>query len=303
MNRLIFSMLLVFSSTALYAQRVGIGTNTPHASAQLEVASTERGFLPPRMTFEERNAIQRPASGLMIWCTDCDSSGQMQVYNGIRWVGMMPGEARAPIVVNPPTPIATVTIGNQVWMLKNLSVDRYRNGDPIPQVTNATAWSALTTGAWCWYNNDSATYAEKYGRLYNWYAVTDPRGLAPVGYRVSTNSDWNKLTKFLAPTADTSCTNCFPSSVVGGALKDAGLVNWASPNTGGTNASGFTAMPGGDRNSAGVFNYIRSYGSFWTSTSFNISNALFRYMFSGSAQIANNIDDKRTGYSVRCVKE
>ncbi len=147
MNRLFFSLLLVFSSLSLFAQRVGIGTNTPHASAQLEVASTERGFLPPRMSFDERNAIQRPASGLMIWCTDCDSSGQMQVFNGIRWLGMLPGEARGPIVVNPPAPIATVTIGNQIWMLKNLSVDHYRNGDPIPQVTNAIAWSALTTGA------------------------------------------------------------------------------------------------------------------------------------------------------------
>ncbi len=303
MKRITCLLLIILFHKELAAQRVGIGTSTPHASAQLEVASSERGFLPPRMSFAERNAIQRPASGLMIWCSDCDSSGQLQVYNGIRWVGMTPGEAKAPIIVTPPAPIETVTIGNQVWMVKNLSVDRYRNGDPIPQVTNAVAWGSLTTGAWCWYNNDSATYAEKYGRLYNWYAVNDPRGLAPVGYRVASNADWSKLTKFLSPTADTTCTNCFPSSTAGGALKDAGIINWASPNTGGTNVTGFTALPGGDRNSAGVFNYVRNYGSFWTSTSFQPSTALFRYLFSGSASIANNFDDKRVGYSVRCIKE
>jgi len=303
MKRITCMLLIILFHKELAAQRVGIGTPNPHASAQLEVASTERGFLPPRMSFVERNGIQRPASGLMIWCSDCDSSGQLQVFNGIRWVGMTPGEAKTPIIVTPPAPIETVTIGNQVWMVKNLSVDRYRNGDPIPQVTNAVAWGSLTTGAWCWYNNDSATYAEKYGRLYNWYAVNDPRGLAPVGYRVASNSDWSKLTKFLSPTADTTCTNCFPSSTAGGALKDAGIINWASPNTGGTNVTGFTALPGGDRNSAGVFNYVRSYGSFWTSTSFQPSTALFRYLFSGSASIANNFDDKRVGYSVRCIKE
>src|SRR5436190_5685295 len=78
---------------------------------------------------------------------------------------------------------AHVRIGNQVWMLKNLDVTRYRNGDKIPYVKSPTEWAALTTGAWCWYKNDSATGAV-YGKLYNWFAVNDPRGLAPMGWHV-----------------------------------------------------------------------------------------------------------------------
>jgi len=291
--------LSLFSFESLKAQNVGIGTNSPHPTAQLDVNSTERGFLPPRMNFTQRNAIDSPAAGLMIWCSDCDSSGQLQFYNGNKWIAMVPGEARGPLAAN----ISTVNIGSQIWMLKNLSVAQYRNGDPIPQVTSASVWSSLTSGAWCWYNNDSATYAEKYGRLYNWYAVNDPRGLAPSGFRLATNSDWSKLTKFLSPTADTTCLNCYPSSTAGGALKESGTTSWASPNTGGTNSSGFTALPGGDRNSSGVFNFIRTYGSFWTTTNYSSTTALFRYLYTGSAQIANNWDDKRVGYSVRCLRE
>lgn len=123
------------------------------------------------MTFAQRNSIVSPAAGLIIYCTDCDISGQPQFFNGISWCNMLGGSASGIII----TDLSRVTIGTQIWTTKNLDVATYRNGDPIPQVTDASEWQNLTTGAWCWYNNDSVNYAATYGRLYNWYAVNDPR--------------------------------------------------------------------------------------------------------------------------------
>jgi len=96
--------------------------------------------------------------------------------------------------------IATVTIGTQVWMATNLDVSYYRNGDIIPQVTDSAQWATLTTGAWCWYNNDSTTGAV-YDKLYNWYAVNDPRGLAPTGWHVPSDSEWHATGTFLGGNA------------------------------------------------------------------------------------------------------
>jgi uncharacterized protein (TIGR02145 family) len=127
----------------------------------------------------------------------------------------------------------TVTIGTQVWMVENLKTTKYRNGDPIPNVTG-NAWAALTTGAYCWYNNDAATYKATYGALYNWYAVADSRNIAPTGWHVPTDAEWTTLTTFLGG-----------ESVAGGKLKETGTNHWTSPNTGATNETGFTALPGG----------------------------------------------------------
>src|SRR5450759_3473794 len=138
---------------------------------------------------------------------------------------------------NPPTPIPSVTICTQVWMLKNLDVSTYRNGDLIPKVTDPTAWSALTTGAWCWCSNDSATNASTYGKLYNRYAVNDPRGLPPTGWHVPSDAEWNTLI---------TCLGGDPF-VAGGAMKETGTTHWQSPNTDATNSSGFTGLPGGLR--------------------------------------------------------
>src|SRR5690242_1829855 len=91
--------------------------------------------------------------------------------------------------------VPSVTIGNQVWMLKNLDVTTYRNGDPISQVTDSTQWVGLTTGAWCYYNNDPANNVV-YGKLYNWYAVNDPRGIAPLGWHIPTDAEWTTLSTF-----------------------------------------------------------------------------------------------------------
>src|SRR5450759_1177427 len=176
---------------------------------------------------------------------------------------------------NPPTPIPSVTICTQVWMLKNLDVSTYRNGDLIPKVTDPTAWSALTTGAWCWYNNDSATNASTYGKLYNWYAVNDPRGLAPTGWHVPSDAEWTTLSTCLGGNA-----------VAGGAMKETGTTHWTSPNTGATNSSGFTGLPGGYRNNDGSFNNVGNFGYWWSSTELNTTDAWYRNLYYNGGNIS-----------------
>jgi uncharacterized protein (TIGR02145 family) len=199
--------------------------------------------------------------------------------------------------------LTSVTIGSQIWSAKNLDVAKYRNGDPIPQVTQPTAWQNLTTGAWCWYNNDSATYAAVYGRLYNWYAVNDPRGLAPAGWHVANEMDWNRIGKYLDQTVDTTISiNGNIGTTIGGSLKEIGVNHWYSPNSGATNISGFTGLPGGMRvpldGSPARFMSIGVYGTWWT------SDAWWHWIDCSHAGIYENNDlGINCGLSVRCVKD
>lgn len=188
-----------------------------------------------------------------------------------------------------------VTICNQVWATKNLNVSTYRNGDPIPQVTDPTQWANLTTGAWCYYNNDAAN-GPIYGKLYNWHAVNDSRGLAPTGWHVPTDIEWTTLTDCLGG-----------ESVAGGQMKatgtlEAGTGLWSSPNTSATNSSGFTALPSGIRYNGGPFAPIGSTASWWSSTEILTNSAwnLILTQYSGGILTESNI--KTYGYSVRCIK-
>ena len=193
------------------------------------------------------------------------------------------------------------TICNQIWMTHNLQTSYYRNGDRIPNVTDPATWSGLTTGAWCWYNNDSATYSV-YGKLYNWYAVNDPRGLAPIAWHIPSEHDWNLLIKCIDPNADTLCTNCSQSFIAGGAMKDNGPLYWLYPNTGATNSTGFTGLPAGIRFSNGAFDANGSYTYWWSSTFTNTTDAWSHYLDKFSANAPNYSDKKSLGFSVRCVK-
>ena len=199
----------------------------------------------------------------------------------------------------------SVNIGSQTWMQKNLNVSKYKNGVVIPQVTDAAQWAALTTGAWCWYNNDSATYAATYGKLYNWYAVNDPRGLAPDGWHVPTNSEWNKLIRNIDGTADTVCLNCNQSSTAGGALKETGTAHWTSPNTGASNATGFLGLPGGGRNQLGSFYQINQNGIWWSFTplvSPTVPSATYYIDYNSTKSYIGGNDYKWQGFSVRALR-
>jgi uncharacterized protein (TIGR02145 family) len=299
LQKLFFVLFTLCISGFLKAQNVGIGTNTPSPSAKLEISSTNSGLLPPRMTFAQRNTIASPAQGLIVYCIDCGTNGgEPQYYNGSTWLNMTGGPAQSAIANIP-----SVTIGTQIWSSKNLDVAKYRNGDPIPQVTDPTQWANLTTGAWCWYNNDSATYAATYGRLYNWYAVNDPRGLAPAGWHVPTEADWNKLVKYLDAAADTTCQVCYQSSIAGGAMKEAGTTHWISPNTGATNSSGFAGLPGGDRYDIGSFNGVGFYGIWWSASEYATTNAWYRYLGCNDSEVSRGYDVKTFGFSVRVVRD
>jgi uncharacterized protein (TIGR02145 family) len=175
-------------------------------------------------------------------------------------------------------------------MVKNLNISFYRNGDPIPHVTDAAVWSDLTTGAWCWYNNDSATYAARYGRLYNWYAVNDQRGLAPVGWHIPAFAEWTELMNCLGGVA-----------IAGGKMKSTS--EWVAPNTGATNISGFSAIPGGFCYIDGSFGEIGIGSYWWSATEAGPLNAT-GLDISNSTEFLNNFDYlKKDGFSVRCVRD
>jgi uncharacterized protein (TIGR02145 family) len=185
----------------------------------------------------------------------------------------------------------TVTIGTQIWMNVNLDVTKYRNGDVIPQVTDPTAWASLTTGAWCYYNNDSAN-GKTYGKLYNWYAVNDPRGLAPAGWHVPSDDEWTTLTTFLGG-----------ESIAGGAMKETGTTHWQAPNTDATNSSGFTGLPGGYRNYLGAFYNVGGLGVWWSSTEANTTYAWYRTLLYSNGLASRIYNDKEIGFSVRCLRD
>ena len=187
----------------------------------------------------------------------------------------------------------TITIGTQTWMAENLKTTKYRNGDVIPNVTVNESWAALATGAYCWYNNDAATYKVTYGALYNWYAVTDSRNIAPVGWHVPTDAEWTTLTTYIGGEA-----------IGGGKLKETGTSHWATPNASATNKSGFSALPGGIRNNIGTFNYI-GIGSFWWFFSDNSTTIIWYRTLDNihSNVFKYNTDKKMIGFSVRCLRD
>ncbi len=182
-----------------------------------------------------------------------------------------------------------VTIGDQIWMAKNLNVSKYRNGDIIPQVQNASQWSNINYGAWCYYENNSAN-GPIYGKLYNLGAIKDPRGLAPLGWHIPNNDEWTTLFVTLGG---------FSS---GGKLKS--TTSWDAPNTGANNSSFFTALPGGKRDGdAGAFIAIGQQGNWWSSSTTFGGDGWYYRLFNNSGDIGGGTSYSQFGYSVRCVKD
>ena len=194
-----------------------------------------------------------------------------------------------------------VTIGKQTWMQKNLNVSKYHDGTPIPQVTDPKKWANLKTGAWCYYENNTANDTT-YGKLYNWYAVagihdTDPNTpnkiLAPTGWHVPSDAEWTTLTDFLGGEA-----------VAGGKMKSTGTSLWLPSNATATNESGFTGLPGGYRSSNGFsYGYVGYYGNWWSSSETSTISASFRQLDEYSGVVSRYTNSKRYGYSVRCLRD
>jgi len=181
-----------------------------------------------------------------------------------------------------------VTIGTQTWMVGNLKTTKYNDGTAIPFVTDNTEWFSLTTPGYCWYNNDEAGYKNPYGALYNWHTVNTGK-LCPTGWHVPTTYEWTTLTDYLGG-----------ESVAGGKLKEADTTHWDSPNTGATNESGFTALPGGS--GTGSFK-IGSLGHYWSSTENSSIEAWSRRMSYDNGGSYSSRNYKKHGFSVRCVKD
>ena len=184
-----------------------------------------------------------------------------------------------------------ITIGSQTWMVENLEVTRFRNGDSIPNITDETQWSNMTSAAWCNYENDQAK-GVLYGRLYNWYAVADSRNICPAGWHIPTQAEWTTLINYLGG-----------ESVAGGKLKETGTVHWLSPNTGATNETGFTGLPCGTRNSSGSFSNEKNHGYWWTTNENDSTSALEWNVNYNHTDIYNYYDTKSTGFSIRCIKD
>jgi uncharacterized protein (TIGR02145 family) len=187
----------------------------------------------------------------------------------------------------------SVTIGTQVWMIENLKTTKYNDGTAIPNITDKTDWDALITPGYCWYNNNASTYKATYGAMYNWYAVTVNTGkLCPVGWHVPTHVEWQILETYLGG-----------SSVAGSKLKESGITHWKSPNTGATNETGFTALPGGRRTSTYGFDAIEVYGNWWSSTPSSDVDAFARIMRYDNSSFSMWFSFKFHGLSVRCLKD
>lgn len=188
-------------------------------------------------------------------------------------------------------PAGGVLIGTQVWTNKNLDVTTYRNGDVIPEVTDPVQWTTLTTGAWCYYANQTANGTE-YGKLYNWYAVNDPRGLAPAGWHVPTRDEFVTLINYLS------------QPLAGGKLKETGLTHWNTPNTGASNSSGFSAVGSGFRSYFdGSFVNLKVAANYWTASGYDATTAHNAYVRYDEAASNTVIYLKNSGYAIRCVKD
>ena len=185
-----------------------------------------------------------------------------------------------------------VTIGKQVWMTENLNVDKFRNGDPIPEAKTDKEWSKAGKNgqpAWCYYNNDSSN-GNRYGKLYNWFAKNDPRGLAPEGWKIPTDEDWRRLTDFLGGQEEST------------GKKMQSTFGWAD-NENGTNESGFSSFPAGNRSEIGNFGDSGVEGSWWSSTEYG-KEVAFLLTIRGwfSAPDIYSLD-KKSGFSVRCLRD
>ncbi len=189
----------------------------------------------------------------------------------------------------------TVKIGNQLWMAENLRVTHYRDGSVIPNITEPAAWTGLSSGARCYYNNDSATHDAVYGVLYNGYAITDSRNIAPEGWHVATADDWEALIDTLGG-----------YDMAGGKMKEAGTIHWNDPNTGANNTSGFSALPGGYRSGGSGTSVFINEKAYWWSSSVSASNTarMYSYPLSYDTSEAESVTDGfKWGFSVRCVKD
>jgi uncharacterized protein (TIGR02145 family) len=200
---------------------------------------------------------------------------------------------------------AVVQIGSQIWMAENLKATKYRNGSVIPNVPDSATWGSTTSGAWCDFHNDPAEGA-CYGHLYNWYAASDSRNIAPVGWHVATNAEWNIMEKFVDNTVDTTALGG-TGTEIGRILKEGCNTRWMYyDSTAGRNSAGFTALCSNFRNSSGAWSLAPNNNhddSFWTATPYNANMAWGKSFRWCTRDIFSIFNFDRAGSSIRCIKD
>jgi uncharacterized protein (TIGR02145 family) len=189
----------------------------------------------------------------------------------------------------------TVKIGNQWWMAENLKVTHYRNGDAIPNITDDEQWSSLTTGAYCNYN--ITVNVAVHGRLYNWYVIEDSRNIAPAGWHVPTDDDWIELELYLGMYQDDVNDEGWRGTDIGTKMKSAGS-GWY-----GEDSYGFSALPSGYRAYYSDFFGIGDYTFWWTATEYDATYAWYRQLSYANTRVNRDWNNKKYGYSVRCVMD
>ena len=304
-------LLVAISMIASYMLTAQVSINTdgslPNSSAMVDIKSSTRGFLLPRITTLEQIAISNPATGLLVFNTD---SLNFWYFDGTYWLSFC---------INPNDTIypqyqcgddinyggqsyATVLIGSQCWMAENLATTKYNDGTDIPHVTDNSAWSILTTPAYCWYDNDSATYASTYGALYKWHTA-DTSILCPTGWHIPTDDEWKAMEMHLGMTQAEADGAHWRGTDEGGKLKEAGTTHWFSASTGATNSSGFTALPGGFRGTSGSFYNLGYAGYWWSATENILVYAFIRCLSYDDDRVYRLGLYKDDGFSVRCIKD
>lgn len=204
----------------------------------------------------------------------------------------------------------TVVIGNQVWMSENLKTTKYSDGTAIPHVISDSVWAALTTPAYCWYNNDPSSNKAVYGALYNWFAVdlvsNGNKNLCPKGWHVPTDDEWEILLDYLSNNG-----YGFEGNKMNVAKSMAAKSGWQSHNIAGNvgndqqsnNSSGFSAFPSGYRNFLGAFSYKGRYAYWWTSTEYSNTHAYCRFMHNYYSYVGKTKFRKQNGFCIRCLRD
>ncbi len=198
----------------------------------------------------------------------------------------------------------TVKIGNQWWTAENLKVTHYRDGTPISNVTNNTEWSNSNTGAYCAYNNNP-TNADTYGNVYNWFAVTDVRNIAPEGWHVPTDEEWKELEMCLGMSQSETDADAYRGTDEGSKLAGNAAL-WADgalENNAAFGEAGFSALPSGYRSASGIFGTLGCRAFFWTATQYNSNVAWYRDLYYSELGVGRSCSDKQNGSSLRLVKD
>ncbi len=288
--------MIVSSMTA----QVGIGTTNPDSSAALEISSTDKGLLLPRISNNDILSISNPVEGLMIYNT---TTNKLNFYNGSSWIdsdGWSWSCGDDILDVRDSKSYTTVLIGTQCWMAENLNI-----GTLITGTSNQT--DNATIEKYC-YNDNLSSECDTYGGLYQWnemmdYVTTEStQGICPSGWHLPSDAEWCTLNNYVDVGTISCSSTGWVGTDAGGNLKETGISHWNFPNTGAINSSGFTGTPGGYRTPAPLFTNINTHTHIWSSTVDN-GSAWDRGMNNTKAQVSRSSLSQSYGFSVRCLMD